>query len=237
MRLLLFVKECGEWGWMCEAPPSRKTGKGSSESVQKRKQLSIQQRLLKGEIAYLVHWLLYTFGLGPRKGSDMGSGDAEFGCGVCRKVLQQPLSMPCGHNFCKPCLDGAFGQQSTRERTGVSGRPLRTQKVMKRCPTCNADISDYLITPQVIKDEMAYIVMNDTLYSLIVVWLCHKSEAKYATWYCPDKSADGGGHSNSAGHTCCWPFKWYKWGSWWDWRWLQTRQAAFCLWANPMQRS
>ncbi|CAM6037685.1 unnamed protein product [Sphagnum compactum] len=113
-------KECGEWGWMREAPPSRKTGKGSSESVQKRKQLSIQQRLLK-----------------------------EFGCGVCRKVLQQPLSMPCGHNFCKPCLDGAFGQQSTRERTGVSGRPLRTQKVMKRCPTCNADISDYLITPQI----------------------------------------------------------------------------------------
>jgi hypothetical protein len=55
MRLLLFVKECGEWGWMREAPPSRKTGKGSSESVQKRKQLSIQQRLLKGEIAYLVH--------------------------------------------------------------------------------------------------------------------------------------------------------------------------------------
>ncbi|CAK9199255.1 unnamed protein product [Sphagnum troendelagicum] len=113
-------KECGEWGWMREAPPSRKTGKGSSESVQKRKQLSMQQRLLK-----------------------------EFGCGVCRKVLQQPLSMPCGHNFCKPCLDGAFGQQSTRERTGVSGRPLRTQKVMKRCPTCNADISDYLITPQI----------------------------------------------------------------------------------------
>jgi hypothetical protein len=51
MRLLLFVKECGEWGWMREAPPSRKTGKGSSESVQKRKQLSIQQRLLKGEVA------------------------------------------------------------------------------------------------------------------------------------------------------------------------------------------
>ena len=28
----------------------------------------------------------------------------EFACGACRGVLQQPLVMPCGHKFCRPCL-------------------------------------------------------------------------------------------------------------------------------------
>lgn len=75
---------------------------------------------------------------------------AEFGCNSCRKVLNQPLSMPCGHNFCKGCLEIVFaGQDSTRERKGVSGRSLRTQKVTKLCPTCKADISDFLLSPQV----------------------------------------------------------------------------------------
>lgn len=77
---------------------------------------------------------------------------AEFGCNSCRKVLNQPLSMPCGHNFCKGCLEIVFaGQDSTRERKGVSGRSLRTQKVTKLCPTCKADISDFLLSPQVLE--------------------------------------------------------------------------------------
>lgn len=39
----------GDWGWAREVPVSRKTiGGGPSESTQKRRQLSIQQRLLKG---------------------------------------------------------------------------------------------------------------------------------------------------------------------------------------------
>lgn len=76
----------------------------------------------------------------------------EFGCNSCRKVLNQPLSMPCGHNFCKGCLEIVFaGQDSTRERKGVSGRSLRTQKVTKLCPTCKADISDFLLSPQVLE--------------------------------------------------------------------------------------
>jgi hypothetical protein len=77
---------------------------------------------------------------------------AEFSCNACRKVLNQPLSMPCGHNFCKGCLESRFaGQDSSRERKGVSGRSLRTQKIVKLCPiaNCKYDITDCLVSPQV----------------------------------------------------------------------------------------
>jgi E3 ubiquitin-protein ligase UHRF1 len=77
--------------------------------------------------------------------------DAEFSCSLCKKVLTLPLSTPCGHNFCKPCIEGIFaGQQDVRERSGVGGRSLRAQKIVKRCPSCQGDITDFLVKPQVL---------------------------------------------------------------------------------------
>ncbi len=32
----------------------------------------------------------------------------EFQCKLCSGVLQQPISTPCGHHFCKPCIEQAF---------------------------------------------------------------------------------------------------------------------------------
>ena len=32
----------------------------------------------------------------------------EFQCKLCSKTLNQPLSTPCGHHFCKPCLEKLF---------------------------------------------------------------------------------------------------------------------------------
>lgn len=75
---------------------------------------------------------------------------AEFGCNICRKVLASPLTTPCAHNFCKACLEGAFsGQSYIRNRASQSGRALRTQKNIMKCPTCSTDIADYLQNPQV----------------------------------------------------------------------------------------
>ena len=73
---------------------------------------------------------------------------AEFGCSICRKVIQEPLTTPCGHNFCKTCLLGAFDSQSIRERSR-GGRTLRAQKIVKKCPSCPTDICDFLENPQV----------------------------------------------------------------------------------------
>lgn len=49
IEALYVLKEGAGWGWTRPPPVSRKTlGGGPSEATQKRKQLSVQQRLLKG---------------------------------------------------------------------------------------------------------------------------------------------------------------------------------------------
>ncbi|XP_045822617.1 E3 ubiquitin-protein ligase ORTHRUS 2-like [Trifolium pratense] len=82
----------------------------------------------------------------------------EFGCNICRKVLASPITTPCAHNFCKACLEGSFsGQSYIRNRTTQSGRSLRTQKNIMKCPTCSTDIADYLQNPQVNREMMGMI--------------------------------------------------------------------------------
>lgn len=114
-----------KWGWTRNPPSSRKAcsedGKRCRDGSRPSKSLTIKQKLLR-----------------------------EFCCSLCKKVLTLPLSTPCGHNFCKPCIEGVFaGQQDVRERSGVGGRSLRAQKIVKRCPSCQGDITDFLLKPQV----------------------------------------------------------------------------------------
>ncbi|WOL11468.1 hypothetical protein Cni_G20231 [Canna indica] len=74
----------------------------------------------------------------------------EFCCLVCRKVMSLPLTTPCGHNFCKSCLLDSYADKSfVRERTREGGRTLRAQKIVKKCPFCPTDISEFLQNPQV----------------------------------------------------------------------------------------
>lgn len=50
------MKEGVGWGWIREPPASRKSsGGGPSEATHKRKQLTIQQRLLKGGLILLTY--------------------------------------------------------------------------------------------------------------------------------------------------------------------------------------
>lgn len=73
----------------------------------------------------------------------------EFSCHLCWKVMTLPLTTPCAHNFCKLCLLESYADQSfIRERTR-GGRTLRAQKVVKKCPVCPNDISDFLQNAQV----------------------------------------------------------------------------------------
>ena len=32
----------------------------------------------------------------------------DMACLVCKGVLREPVSTPCGHHFCKPCLEKKF---------------------------------------------------------------------------------------------------------------------------------
>ncbi|CAD5171324.1 unnamed protein product [Musa acuminata subsp. malaccensis] len=122
------------WRWVKSPPTSRKPvtssdtdgKKGGRKAVRHAHKLSVRERLLK-----------------------------EFSCLLCRKVMTQPLTTPCGHNFCKSCLLEAFTDKSfVRERICEGGRTLRAQKIVKRCPSCSTDISDFLWNPQVNRDLM-----------------------------------------------------------------------------------
>ncbi|XP_043724892.1 E3 ubiquitin-protein ligase ORTHRUS 2-like isoform X2 [Telopea speciosissima] len=125
-----YDEEDGSWKWKKPPPPSRKERVATgSQGERKRigaKRMTEQERLLK-----------------------------EFSCLICRNVMTLPLTTPCGHNFCKPCLENAFaGQTFVRERTCQGRRSLRAQKNVMKCPSCSNDISDFLQNPQVNRDVM-----------------------------------------------------------------------------------
>lgn len=128
-------EEKGCWMWKKPPPESRKQfdsvhlEDGTTKVRRHRPALSIQERLLK-----------------------------EFGCSICRKVMSQPLTTPCAHNFCKPCLENSFaGQTFIKQRTCEGRRTLRTQKNIMKCPSCSNDISDFLQNPQVNRELMGVI--------------------------------------------------------------------------------
>ncbi|KAJ7957167.1 E3 ubiquitin-protein ligase ORTHRUS 2-like [Quillaja saponaria] len=78
----------------------------------------------------------------------------EFSCLICRKVMVLPVTIPCAHNFCKLCLEGAFAGQSFVRDRSRGGRSLRSQKNVMKCPFCPTDISDFLQNLQVNRELM-----------------------------------------------------------------------------------
>ncbi|XP_038891328.1 E3 ubiquitin-protein ligase ORTHRUS 2-like [Benincasa hispida] len=121
-----FDEKDGKWKWLKDPPTSKKpveaqdsTGK-RTRIKRKSYNLSVREKLLK-----------------------------EFSCLICREVMTLPITTPCGHNFCKSCLEGAFvGKTFLRERK-TGGRSLRSQKNVLSCPCCPTDISDFLQNLQV----------------------------------------------------------------------------------------
>ncbi|CAL5219145.1 g922 [Coccomyxa viridis] len=111
-----------EWGWTRPAPISQRSGGDPSSSPKKaRRKASEQERALR-----------------------------EFTCSLCKLILNDPMSTPCGHHFCKPCLKKRFAASSAvPERPVATGRAMRERKVMKPCPTCKADIADFLAHGQI----------------------------------------------------------------------------------------
>ncbi|KAI4368541.1 hypothetical protein MLD38_017088 [Melastoma candidum] len=125
--------ERGCWTWVKPPPSSKKTvwddATGKTVSRPKRSvHISLKQKLLR-----------------------------EFNCGICRNVLTIPLTTPCGHNFCKTCLEGEFAGQSFMRQRGEGRRTLRAQRNVMKCPSCPCDISEFLQNPQVNRELMGVI--------------------------------------------------------------------------------
>nr|CAN73072.1 hypothetical protein VITISV_032384 [Vitis vinifera] len=73
----------------------------------------------------------------------------DFYCSLCQNVMRLPVTTPCAHNFCKDCVQEAFaGKTFVRKRLCFSGQALRSHKNVMKCPSCPADISEFLQNPQ-----------------------------------------------------------------------------------------
>ncbi|KAM3405789.1 hypothetical protein ACQJBY_000043 [Aegilops geniculata] len=125
------------WKWVKPPPISKKPAQSGDPETdkqfrkyQKRAHMSMNERLLK-----------------------------EFGCSICKNVMKEPLTTPCGHNFCKACLTAAFGDEGSMRERSRGGRTLRAQKIVKNCPSCPTDICDFLENPQ-INIEMKDLIDN-----------------------------------------------------------------------------
>ena len=59
----------------------------------------------------------------------LGSNNSGFQCGACTGILYEPVTMPCGHSFCKLCLE---------------------KQENKKCELCNGPFSHSLLKTNVI---------------------------------------------------------------------------------------
>ena len=126
----------GSWGWTRPAPESRKLGgEGTAGGSPKR----LRKEAAKAERAL-----------------------RDFKCGLCSNVLADPLTTPCGHAFCKPCLVARFaGIGDVAAARGEGGRSMRARAPPKPCPACKADCADFM------KGAQVNVAMAETIAQLV----------------------------------------------------------------------
>ncbi|KAL6319357.1 hypothetical protein AAG906_014031 [Vitis piasezkii] len=69
--------------------------------------------------------------------------------------MRLPVTTPCAHNFCKDCVQEAFA--------------LRSQKNVMKCPSCPADISEFLQNPQAAKILANLVVIGSGILARALV--------------------------------------------------------------------
>ena len=62
----------------------------------------------------------------PAQASEQERALREFTCTLCKGVLVDPLSTPCGHHFCKPCLEARYAVSLTPDLQGPPARPQKS---------------------------------------------------------------------------------------------------------------
>ena len=117
------------WGWAKPQPPSQKTGERSKVSAAKRRVTEAEKAL------------------------------REMTCSLCKQVMTHPVTTPCDHSFCRPCLESKFGDQGFEvdPKENSHGRSLRVRTTVMECPArlCTYNIASFLRSCQVNRDLRA----------------------------------------------------------------------------------
>ncbi|XP_008009169.2 E3 ubiquitin-protein ligase RNF135 isoform X3 [Chlorocebus sabaeus] len=61
-------------------------------------------------------------GKGPGSAIPVWLAEDDLGCIICQELLDWPATLPCGHSFCRHCLEGLWGARGAGRRWA--------------CPTC-----------------------------------------------------------------------------------------------------
>uniref|UniRef100_A0A2K6CV66 E3 ubiquitin-protein ligase RNF135 n=1 Tax=Macaca nemestrina TaxID=9545 RepID=A0A2K6CV66_MACNE len=61
-------------------------------------------------------------GKGPGSAVPVWLAEDDLGCIICQELLDWPATLPCGHSFCRHCLEGLWGARGAGRRWA--------------CPTC-----------------------------------------------------------------------------------------------------
>ncbi|XP_017746416.1 PREDICTED: E3 ubiquitin-protein ligase RNF135 isoform X1 [Rhinopithecus bieti] len=61
-------------------------------------------------------------GQGPGSAVPVWLAEEDLGCIICQELLDWPATLPCGHSFCRHCLEGLWGARGAGRRWA--------------CPTC-----------------------------------------------------------------------------------------------------
>lgn len=91
------------------------------EALEVYRQAAELQRLGPAHLANLIDYLTGTSRRDEEAGGRTGAGAAgcgyeDFTCRICLSALFEPVTLPCGHCFCKKCLDR---ERKEKERSAV----------------------------------------------------------------------------------------------------------------------
>ena len=59
--------------------------------------------------------------------NSMDLDQSQFCCSVCLDLLKEPVTIPCGHNYCKVCIEGCWEKEEQRGKYS--------------CPQCREEFS------------------------------------------------------------------------------------------------